>query len=49
MRKPWDFKLRWLVATLMMVVVLLSTVAAHGCDAKGTSPEQSPSANTAAP
>ena len=49
MRKTWNFKLRWLATTLVIGVVLLSTVASHGCDAKGTSSEQSPQANTAAP
>ena len=49
MQIPLNFKPRWLVATFVIGVVLLSTVASHGCDAKGSSPEQSPPANTAAP
>lgn len=49
MRTPWKFNLRWLAATLVIGLVLLSTVASHGCDAKGSSPEQSPQANAAAP
>jgi hypothetical protein len=49
MQNPWNLKPRWLVATLVIGVVLLSTVASHGCDVKGSSPEQPPAAHAPAP
>lgn len=49
MQTPRNFKLRWLAATLVVAVVLLSTVASHGCEVKGSSPVQSPSDSAAPP
>jgi hypothetical protein len=44
---PSNFRPKALVAAVVLAGVLLAPLASHGCDARGTSPEDDAAANAA--